>query len=881
MEEGEAVDIDSQPKPEPKRKNRVLRILKYFFVTISIVVGALLLTAFIIIYFYEDKIREAAVKEINKKLNTEIQVSDINLTLISTFPDASLEFSNVSALEVLKSDKKDTLLKADAINLYFNFWDIFYGTYDFNKIKVNNGKIRLRVFKNGSDNFHILKEDTTDSDQGVSFNLEKVIFKDIHFDYKDKKQDLNIDFSAHKLVFIGKFRDEEYAMYALSNMYVNEFSSSGVNFISKQSVSFKIDLDVAGNERYTIRTGQLSYLGQTFGLSGKLKWSDAEKSCDINITGEEVDLDKIRDHVPERFGNMLKEYEMDGIVEFTAHIDGPLLGNQSPVISADFSMTDGSFTYKNTGTSLSNIQTQGKYTNGEKRSDETTTISLSGFSAKLGTGYIKGNVQIENLKNPLLRLKAEASMALPELLSFAPSDTIEEISGDVILNVDFESRMNASWEFKPSDFVRSKTTGKASLSNVTVKLRGDKHKYEKIAAKLRFNNNDIEIEALSGNIDNSDFRLEGVIRNALSFIFLENQKLYVDASLESTNISLDEILTSDGSASGEDYKIVLPSNIFFDLTAKIDAVTFRKFSARNLKGTIAVVNSSLQIPELRMETMNGNITIQGGVIDASGTNLMISCIAKLQKVDIKSLFRQMENFGQNYMTENNLDGIITADIEFASAWTPELVVIEDKLYALIKLTIEKGKLIDYKPLEGLGSFIETESLKNVSFQTLSNTIEIRNKVIFIPSMEINSSVMSLSLFGQHTFDNKIDYHLTVLRSELPAVKDKLKKKQEKARQENEEFGVEIDDGLGKTKYFIHVFGTADNPQYKYDKLGLKNKLKDDIHEEKEKLKDILREEFGWFKKDSLNRHERDSLKQINKKKKDEEGDENKFKIEFE
>ena len=111
-------------------------------------------------------------------------------------------------------------------------------------------------------------------------------------------------------------------------------------------------------------------------------------------------------------------------------------------------------------------------------------------------------------------------------------------------------------------------------------------------------------------------------------------------------------------------------------------------------------------------------------------------------------------------------------------------------------------------------------------------------------MEIKSSALNITCAGRHSFDNEIDYHIKVLLNDL------LSKKAKKAKKENEEFGVVEDDGLGKTTLFISMTGTVDNPIIKYDRKEAVTKIKDDLKQEKQTLKTILREEFGWFKKDS-------------------------------
>ncbi len=142
------------------------------------------------------------------------------------------------------------------------------------------------------------------------------------------------------------------------------------------------------------------------------------------------------------------------------------------------------------------------------------------------------------------------------------------------------------------------------------------------------------------------------------------------------------------------------------------------------------------------------------------------------------------------------------------------------------------------------NLLASKSLQDVRFSTLENTIEIDNEKVIIPKMEIISSALNIFVSGKHGFDNMVDYHFQLTMSDL------LSKKAKKAKKENEEFGVIADDGLGRTQLFISMSGPIDDPKISYDALGAKEKFKADIKNEKQTLKQVLKEELGLFKKDS-------------------------------
>ena len=94
----------------------------------------------------------------------------------------------------------------------------------------------------------------------------------------------------------------------------------------------------------------------------------------------------------------------------------------------------------------------------------------------------------------------------------------------------------------------------------------------------------------------------------------------------------------------------------------------------------------------------------------------------------------------------------------------ENIVMVDSKGAIRK---DRGELNKYKPLEALSKFVELEELKEIKFKRLQNSILVKEGVIIIPKFEILSSAMNLSIAGTHTFNNDIDYHLSLIHISEP------------------------------------------------------------------------------------------------------------------
>jgi hypothetical protein len=111
-------------------------------------------------------------------------------------------------------------------------------------------------------------------------------------------------------------------------------------------------------------------------------------------------------------------------------------------------------------------------------------------------------------------------------------------------------------------------------------------------------------------------------------------------------------------------------------------------------------------------------------------------------------------------------------------------------------------------------------------------------------MEVKSSAADLSVNGKHGFDNAYEYHVKILLSQI------LSKKRMKNKSTITEFGVVEDDGLGRTSLLLKIIGKGDEAKVGYDMKAAGTEVKNNMKKERQTLKTILNQEYGWYKNDS-------------------------------
>ena len=215
----------------------------------------------------------------------------------------------------------------------------------------------------------------------------------------------------------------------------------------------------------------------------------------------------------------------------------------------------------------------------------------------------------------------------------------------------------------------------------------------------------------------------------------------------------------------------------------------------------------------------------------------------LSQIEVKQLFHAFDNFGQDVLCSEHVKGKLSGELGFAVGWDNRMNLLQDEVAAEGRMDLDGGELVNFEPLNNLSRFIALEELQNIRFSKLRTQVSIKNRELSFPQTDIQSSAFSIMGSGKHKFDNSYSYHIKILLSELLAAKAR------KAKRENRE-NEYIEDGK-RTALYLKVVGQGSDFKISYDKQSAMASIAEDIRNEKQTLKGILKEEFGWFKKDTL------------------------------
>ena len=295
--------------------------VKRLLAGIGIFLALLFSISAFIIYIYEDEIKQYAVEELNKNLAVPVAVEEIELTLFSQFPFASLQFNNLFISDAANSD---TLMYAEHLYMNFNFWDMIDGDYTVKELKVENSVIKLRIDSLGNENYQILKEDSLDTKKDkFSFALEEVSFDKIRLSYSNHNTQQYSSINSENINFSGNFSQSNYELSATSNFYINQLKSNSVKYVENKNASVKIVLNIdTDSSIYQLKKAAFSVEDLLFDIEGKYTNNKDSSFMDLNIKGRNIDLQTAFSIFPKEYFQTLSEYNASGMVVFETKIEG-------------------------------------------------------------------------------------------------------------------------------------------------------------------------------------------------------------------------------------------------------------------------------------------------------------------------------------------------------------------------------------------------------------------------------------------------------------------------------------------------------------------------------------------------------------------------------
>ena len=804
-----------------------------FYVFMSAVL--LICTGITLLWIYGEEIKNQIVRNLNTQISTPIEVQRVSIDAFDHFPFVTLSFSQVKVKESFELSEQ-SLLKAEKVQITINPWSIIFEDYSVNSLLIYDGQLNLKKNKKGQVNYVIFKKDSHPSGRAVNYSIKKVVFENIDLKWKDDTNNMFVQAATSGLTMALTTKDSMVNLIMRGDVMSKGIQVGEVTYLEDKNINLdagmffnKLTNGLVIEESRSRIDGSdfiytLSYFPEKYG------------DFKFMIEGSETNIQTLIALMPDKYAKELGQYKSNGNVYFDMVLDGRLNEKESPSIAIHFGLKNATLTHPQTKLKFDNMSFEGWYVSNSLTDQASAELAIRDFSGHVDGNRINGEVILKNFQDKILEFDLNGTIGMKTLHQIYPNDYFLDPEGEINMDIQFKGRINDLKEKKTAGRVNS--SGQIELKQVGFKLRDYSFPMEGINGTLLFNKNNIAFDNLEGHIGQSHIGLDGTLVNIFSYLLLNDERLYVDATLKSDYLIVDELLSGgvDSTNVGGKYALRIPDQLALNIRCDVRRVDFQRFSGDQLKGMLKVKNQVVELSQVSFSEIGGKVSLNG-LIDTRNDTLNIVTAVNLDNIYIDSLFYVFKDFGQDFLVQRHLSGRVQSMINASMNLTPSLELVPQSLISDISIAIVGGELKDFQPMMELVDYLPDDNLNYLKFSELKNDIHIEGEKIYIPKMEVRSNVTNITVGGVHSFNQNIEYHIVApLINTVQIDRDKA-------------FGAIEEDDSGMPNIHLLLIGTTDDYQVKLDKEGMKDKIVSDLKNEVLELKEAFSKKRNQEKKE--------------------------------
>ena len=814
-----------------------VKFLKHIFYGLLVFTGLAALAAALIGHYYRDELKKFVKEKINENLASPVDVNGIDFSVFEKFPNASVSLNEVLAWDAFPGqESEDTLFYAEKIYFEFNLTDLIRKTYRIRQIEVYKAEINLKWNRKGEYNFKLWKDRDSVNQSSAGLDLESVKFRKCRLTLVNDKIQFRSWYVINKLDFNARIESGHLSFDIRADVPAFAYRSKPFEYATDKSVFVDTQMDILTEKGLIeFKNGKVK-LGRVSGnATGTAGYKNGIYLFSFDADGQ--DLNDILEILPPAIPEKLKGYEIAGKAGFRLITGNKSGKNWKTTINFEISHADAG--HIGSGIAVKNLSAAGKL----DLSSKTNTLNLESYKGNFAGNGFEGRLRLKNFSHPQIDWQLKGAFDLNRLLGFLDIKNVEDASGSADVDFHITGKFREPGNIRAGEIEKAVTNGRLDIHNMWFTIPEMNMKFGEMNGTFVLDDNDAEVQNLSGIWKGSRFKLDGIIHNLIPFILFKNQKLYIRANGQFDHIRLENFFSDEENpVSRTTYQI--PCYLDIEMNSVIGKLTYRSFEADDIHGVFSVKDCMLKSDNFRFNTSGGRVSGNMTVDNSPDGSMNLKVKGMLDDIDIDELFREFENFGQNTLRYNQIKGKLTAAINFYGSWDRNLNPDLGSIDADAIVNIDKGELIRVESLMGIGEYLRKnpvagtvvdtraldEKLQHIRFSRLTNRIIISGKAVHIPEMTILSSAMDINLSGTHYFDNRINYKLNFYLRQL------IKQRKET------EFGTIEDDGLGM-RIFMNIGGTVDDPVFEMDKESRKSYKKSKWESEKKEVSEIFKNEI--------------------------------------
>lgn len=464
-------------------------------------------------WIYKDKIKKQLLEQANQQVNATIQIEDISLSFIKSFPKIQVELNELKIIGI-NEFQKDTLANIKEVDLSISLWDyIQSNTIQINSLSIDQAKIHVKVLPNGKANWDITKPATetksTSKSKAMVLRLESYQIENSDLTYTDQSRNFFTHLKGFQHNGSGNFKGDVFTLNSNTEVEHWDLEFLGKPLLSdvKASLEAPISMNFKKMEfEFSENTLLLNELPIHFSYT--LAMPDSTMDMNLSFATEKATLKNFLSLIPSLYAKNFDKLEANGDAKLSGELKGQLSNTHIPGFDIKLNIQNGAFAYQGKAEKIHQLQLNFEASNTMGKIAQ-TALKLQPFNFKINQETVESNFFIQNpTGDAAIKGNIKAAIQLKDIAQLFPKEGMS-YAGNMDANIQFNGKLS---ELKSG---KGKVTGRATIKNFDGKYEDKTIQIPFIESSFSANNLKLKTKF---NYLETPFDINGRLENIFGFV---------------------------------------------------------------------------------------------------------------------------------------------------------------------------------------------------------------------------------------------------------------------------------------------------------------------------------------------------------------------------
>lgn len=747
----------------------------------AIVVGVLLLLMLILPFAFRGKITTLVKTEGNKMLNAQFDFKSLDISLFRHFPKASVRLSDFWLCGTGEF-ANDTLIQAEEVTAAINLLSLFGDSgYDIYKIQIDNTTLHAIVLPNGKVNWDIMKPDSLTpaqleaeaAESPFKVRLQDVRVNQMNIVFDDRQANMYADIRNLNGRCMGDLTSDRTTLQLEAETESLSYRMNGIPFLSNANIYAKMDVDAdLAHSKFTLKKNEFRLNAIKADVDGWVAMKDPAIDMDLKMNTNEVGFKEILSLVPALYAKEFEQLKTEGTATLNASAKGLLQGDSIvPQFNIDLKVKDGMFRYPSLPAGVDQINIQAHIQNPGGSMDG-TEIKVNPFSFRLAGNPFQVIASVKTpISDPDFRAEAKGTLNLGMIKQVYPLEEME-LNGIVNANMQIAGRLS---NIEKEQYDRIEASGTVGLTNMNLQLK-DMPEVKILQSLLTFTPKYLQLSETTVNIGKNDLTADSRFENYMGYA-LKGTTLKGVLNVRSNYLNLNDFMgtastdstakvtsattatstTENTQATQASGIIEVPRNIDFQMDAAMKQVVFDQMTFAQMNGKLLVKDGKVDMKNLSMNTLGGNVVMNGYYSTADLTKPQMDANFKLSNLSFTQTYKELNMARQMAPIFENLKGDYSGQLHVLTLLNPDMSPMLPTMQGSGSLSTKDLSLSGVKAIEQIAQAVNKPELKEMKVKDMTLNFTIKEGRVITQPFDLKLGEYVLNLSGSTGLDQTIDY----------------------------------------------------------------------------------------------------------------------------